>query len=179
MNFWKTIVLILFCFVLVSVSYAQSETPPTPEILKRVLTLEGKWEAKVSMQIGGRSYSFRYFMHYRKTADGNGLYMDESATIPDVGKLIGGNIIGYDPYDKKLHWFSVDNFGTTHDHIGQLVDNDHLRLVHESQREGKIYKEEIDFLWKSPKQLHVKLVGTLDGQIEETLEGTFVRKSQK
>jgi hypothetical protein len=78
-----------------------------------------------------------------------------------------------------LHWFSVDNFGTTHDHIGQLVDKDHLRLAHESRREGRIYKEEIDFLWRSPKQFHVKLVATLDGQIEETLEGTFIRKSQK
>lgn len=48
---------------------------------------------------------------------GSGLYMDESATMSDLGKLDGGNIIGYDPYDKKLHWFSVDNFGTTHDHI--------------------------------------------------------------
>lgn len=118
-------------------------------------------------------------MHYRKTADGNGLYMDEHATIPDVGRLIGGNIIGFDPYEQKLHWFSVDNFGTTHDHIGELIDKDHLRLIHESQREGKTYREEIDFEWKSPKQLHAKLIGTLNGQIEEILEGTLVRKSRK
>jgi hypothetical protein len=79
--------------ILVSVSYAQSETPPTPEILKRVLTLEGKWEAKASMQIGGKSYSFRYFMHYRKTADGNGLYMDESARYQVSASLSEGILL--------------------------------------------------------------------------------------
>jgi hypothetical protein len=174
-----TIVLLIALCIVSKTTYAQTETPPTPEILKRVLSLEGKWEAKGYMQMGGKSYSFRYFMHYRKTADGNGLYMDENATIPGVGKLIGGNIIGFDPFEQKLHWFSVDNLGTTHDHIGELIDKNHLRLIHESQREGKTYREEIDFVWKSPKEVYVKLIGTLDGKTEEVLEGTFVRKSQK
>lgn len=179
MKFLIVILVALFGIISASTSYAQTETPPTPEILKRVLSLEGKWEGKATMQMGGKTYNFQYFMHYRKTADDNGLYMDEHATIPDVGRLIGGNIIGFDPYEQKLHWFSVDNFGTTHDHIGELIDKDHLRLIHESQREGKTYREEIDFEWKSPKQLHAKLIGTLNGQIEEILEGTLVRKSRK
>jgi hypothetical protein len=179
MKFWIIIVIAFCCCVPVSVSRAQSDASTTPDILKRVLTLEGRWEAKASLQMGGKSYSFPSLMHFRRTAAGNGLYMDESATISDLGKLVGGNIIGYDPYDKKLHWFSVDNFGTTHDHIGELVDKDHLRLVHESQREGKLYKEVIDVVWKNAREVHMRLVGTLDGQIEETLEGTFVRKSKK
>lgn len=179
MKFLPVVLLALFGIVLESTLYAQTETPSTPEILKRVLSLEGKWEGKATMQIGGKTYHFQYFMHFRKMADGNGLYMDEHATIPDVGKLFVGNIIGFDPFEQKLHWFSADNFGTTHDHIGKLIDKNHLRLVHESQREGKTYREEIDFVWKSPKEIYAKLIGTLDGQTEEILEGTLVRKSQK
>jgi hypothetical protein len=179
MKFWTGTILMVSCLVLASAACAQSDTPPTPEILKRVLTLEGKWEAKASMQMGGKSYNFEYTMHFRKTADGNGLYMDEKATIPEIGKLVGGNVIGFDPYGQKLHWFSVDNFGTTHGHIGELVDKDHVRLLHESQRDGKPYREVIDFQWKSSKEIYVRLLGTLDGQTEEVLEGTFIRKSQK
>lgn len=153
MRFPTIVILTLFGFFSTANLYSQSDSSPQPEILKRVLSLEGNWEAKASMQMGGKSYSFRYSMRFRKMADGNGLYMDETASIPDVGKLVGGNIIGFDPYEQKLHWFSVDNLGTTHDHIGELVDKDRLRLVHESQREGKAYREEIDFVWKSAKEV--------------------------
>lgn len=179
MKFHTILVLTLFCFLSTPAQNTQSEAPPTPEILKKVLLLEGKWEAKASMRLGETSYAFPYFMHFRRTADGNGLYMDENATIPDVGTLRGANIIGFDPYEQKLHWFSVDNFGTTHDHVGELVEKDHLRLIHESLREGKTFREEIDVVWHTPEEVHVKLIGTLDGHTEEILEGTFTRKSKK
>jgi len=179
MKHHTTVLLTVICLISTSASFAQSEAPAVPKILNRVLSLEGTWEAEATMQMGGNSDSFPYSLRFWKMADGNGLYMDETATIPEVGTLVGGNIIGFDPHEQKLHWFSVDNFGTSHDHVGELLGKDHLRLIHESQREGKVFREEIDLIWKTPKEIHVRLVGTLDGQTEETLEGTFVRKSQK
>ncbi len=148
-----------------------------PEILNKVLTLEGKWEAKAHMQMGDKSYNFKYFMNFRKIADGNGLYMEENAEIPGVMRLDGGNIIGYDPFDGKLHWFSVDNLGTTHDHIAELVEENHIQLIHESEREGKKFRENIDIKWISDKEVFIKLVATLNDNVEYILEGTFIRKS--
>uniref|UniRef100_A0A7C2SP99 DUF1579 domain-containing protein n=1 Tax=Thermoanaerobaculum aquaticum TaxID=1312852 RepID=A0A7C2SP99_9BACT len=157
---------------------AQDETGVTPEILKAALRLEGRWEANALGQLGGKTQSFKYNMHFHKTASGSGLLMYETANIPDIGKLDGTNLIGYDPYDGKLHWFSVDNLGTTHDHTGELLSKDHIRLIHESSREGKSYREQIDIEFLSADRVKMKLVGTLDGNVEETLEGTFVRKGR-
>lgn len=172
-----TTALVLFGLC-VGVANAQEQAPVTPEILKTALRLEGKWEANTSAQIGGKAYAFKYNMHFRKTASGSGLLMYETANIPDIGKLDGSNLIGYDPYDGKLHWFSVDNLGTTHDHTGELLNKDHLRLVHESSREGKPYREQIDVEWISADRVKMKLVTTLGGNVEEVLEGTFVRRSR-
>ncbi len=172
-----TTALVLFGLY-VGVANAQEQAPVTPEILKAVLRLEGKWEANASGQLGGKTHTFKYNMHFRKTASGSGLLIYETANIPDVGKLDGTNLIGYDPYDGKLHWFSVDNLGTTYDHTGELLSKDHIRLIHESSREGKPYREQIDFEFIGANKLKVKLVGTLGGNVEEVLEGTFVRRSR-
>lgn len=97
----------------VGAANAQEQAPVTPEILETALRLEGKWGADASLQVGGKTYAFKYNMDFRKTAGGSGLLMYETANIPGIGKLEGTGVIGYDPYDGKLHWFSVDNLGTT------------------------------------------------------------------
>lgn len=172
-----TIALVLFGLY-AGVANTQEQAPVTPEILKAALRLEGKWEANASLQVGGKTYAFKYSMDFRKTASGSGLFMYEAANIPGIGKLDGANLIGYDPYDGKLHWFSVDNLGTTHDHTGQLLSKDHIRLIHESSREGKPYREQVDFEFISANRVKAKLVATLGGNVEEVLEGTFVRRSR-
>ncbi|MEM0482367.1 MAG: hypothetical protein QXM16_05730, partial [Nitrososphaerota archaeon] len=68
-------------------------------------------------------------------------------------KLNGGNIIGHHPFDGKLHWFSVDNLDTTHVHMAELVDENHIRLMRESEREGKKFRECIDIKWMSYKEV--------------------------
>ena len=147
----------------------------TPEILKTAMKLEGRWQANARLSLGDQNHSFVYTLHFRKTAAGNALSMDEHAEVQGVGELFGSNLIGFDPYESRLHWFSVDNFGTTHDHVGQLVGPGHLRLTHESQREGKPFREQIDFVWRAADEINARLVATLGGQVVETLEGKFIR----
>lgn len=151
--------------------------PPAepPEILKTAMKLEGRWRANATLSLGDQKHSFVYTLHFHKAADGNALTMDEHADVAEVGVLRGANLIGFDPYEGRLHWFSVDNFGTTHDHIGQLVGPAHLRLTHESRREGKPFREEINFVWRAADRIDARLVATLGGDVVETLEGTFVR----
>jgi hypothetical protein len=43
--------------------------------------------------------------------------MNEWADVPDTGKTDGKNLIGYDPVGKRLLWYTVNNMGTTHEHI--------------------------------------------------------------
>jgi hypothetical protein len=154
---------------------ATAEQQQMPDILKQVMKMDGKWQAKASLTMEGKTSSFLYTINFRKVAAGQGLYMEESAEIPGVGKLQGANVIGFDPNEGKLHWFSVDNLGTTHDHIGELVGKEHLRLVHESQREGKKFREVTDFVWLAPEKIQVKLQATVGDEVVEVLEGTFAR----
>jgi hypothetical protein len=159
----------------ISAALAAEDAAAPPEIVMTAMKLEGSWRADATLALGEQTHSFVYTLNFRKTAGGSGLIMDEHAEVKDLGLLRGSNLIGFDPHDGRLHWFSVDNFGTTHDHIGELVGPGHLRLIHQSQREGKPFREEIDFVWRAADRIDARLVATLGGETVETLEGRFKR----
>jgi hypothetical protein len=170
----QKLVLLALGSALLGVLPAQDKMPEQPAALEFLLGLEGKWQATATMKSREKSSTFQYFSDFRRTADGHGLVMDESAELPDMGKMQGTNLIGYAPFDGNIHWFSVDNMGTAHDHVGKMVDKDHFRMVHHSTREGKEYHEDIDVIRKGPKEVSLKVVSTLDGKVQETVEGVFV-----
>jgi hypothetical protein len=170
----KSLILLAFTMVGVWTLHAQDKKPVQPAALEFLLGLEGKWQATATMKTGDKVSTFQYFSDFRRTAEGHGLVMDESAELPDMGKMQGTNLIGYDPFDGNIHWFSVDNMGTAHDHVGKMVDKDHFRMVHNSTRDGKVYREDIDVIRKGPKEVSLKVVSSLDGIVHETVEGIFV-----
>ncbi len=146
-----------------------------PEVLQAVMKLEGRWQADAELVLGGERHRFIYTLDFSKTASGSGLLLDEHAVVQGVGELKGTSVIGFDPYEGRLHWFSVDNFGTAHNHVGELVGPGHVRLVHESRREGKPFREQIDLQWLAADRVEGRLVATLAGDVVETLAGTFTR----
>lgn len=147
-----------------------------PQILEKALSLEGVWEADATLKMGGQTINFKYRFEFKKIVQGQGLYVEEGGDVPGVGVLSGATLVGFDPHGGKLHWFSIDNLGTTHDHIGELVNENHLRLTHQSQKEGKDFSETIDFIWKSPTEITAKLIATVGEETEEELTGTFIKK---
>lgn len=147
-----------------------------PEILKKILSLEGRWVANANMRMGGQEYNFKYTMDFKKVSDGNGLIMEESGDIPPVASLRGTNVIGFDPYTGLLNWFSVDNLGTTHNHTAEKLNGNKLQLLHESQKDKKPFKEVIDVTFLDENSFQVRLIGTLGGETETELFGTFIRK---
>jgi hypothetical protein len=178
MKRFHSLIALLASLVAYASAVSAAEEAEAPEILKVAMKLEGRWQADATLSMGDQKHSFVYFMDFRRTAAGSGLTMEEHGDVAQVGMLRGANLIGFDPYDGRLHWFSVDNFGTTHDHIGQLIGPAHLRLTHESEREGKPFREEIDFVWLAGDRIDAKLVATLNGEVVETLQGRFMRKGR-
>lgn len=146
-----------------------------PEILTTAMKLAGRWQADARLSMGGETYAFVYTLDFRSTAGGAGMTMDEHAAVTGIGELLGTSVIGFDPYEGRLHWFSVDNFGTAHNHVGELVGPGHLRLVHESHRDGKPFREQIDFRWLAADRVDGRLIATLGGEVAFTLEGEFLR----
>ncbi|GBC85320.1 hypothetical protein HRbin11_01769 [bacterium HR11] len=177
-SLWSLVALIGLS-LLTAPTQAWAQGPTVPEALQVILRLEGRWVASATWQTNGRSYMGQSVFHFRKTADGLGLTMDESADVPALGRISGANLIGYDPSDGRLHWFTVDNSGMSHHRVGELVDRDHLRLVHEGYQDGKPYREEFDIRWESPDRFYAKRVSTLDGQVTGVFEGTFLRQGAR
>lgn len=54
--------------------------------------------------------------------------MDESGKNSELGTLRGADLVGYDPHDSTIHWFSIDNLGTAHDDVA--VRDDGRRCLH-------------------------------------------------
>lgn len=162
--------------VVTMTSDAQEMKPEVPMAVQNLMKFVGDWEAKATLSMEGKTYHVEYMVSCKKTSDGNGLYADEWFTNPDLGTLKGANLAGYDPYDKKIKWFSVDNMGTTHEHTGEWKTPDHLFIEHAGMREGKKYVEKIDFHFMGENELHFKLAATLNGVDAEKAEGVFRKK---
>jgi hypothetical protein len=150
-----------------------------PEQLKYILEWAGHWEGPAVLKMAGQELKFTYYGNFKKTAMGSGLEMHEWGEIPGMGKLDGNNLIGFDPHDGKIHWYSVDNVGTTHEHTGSFSDHDHFSMVHKSTRDGKTYIENIEMTRIGKDKMNLKLVATLDGKTEEELIVIFNRKGSK
>ena len=152
---------------------AQEGTLLPTEAARNLSKFAGDWVADATLTIEGKPHKVQYHLSGREIADGNGVYVDEWFTDKELGTLRGGNLIGYDPYDGKIHWFSVDNQGTTHEHVGAWTTPDHLVVEHDGTRDGKPYVEKLDVVVRSGGALEFHLVGTLGGRETERGEGVF------
>jgi hypothetical protein len=156
--------------------YSQQREQQIPAPVQNLMKFIGRWESHATIASGDKTYKVIYWVTCRKTAGGNGIYMDEGFTIPETGNVKGADLAGYDPFDLKIKWFSVDNMGTTHQHVGEWVDSNHLFIEYDAARDGKQFVEKIDFIFKTPDVLDFKLIGTLDGVETEREEGIFYKK---
>ena len=151
----------------------------TENPMKPFTDLAGNWESTDAvLDFAGTIFNVNYFADFEKTSDGSGVIMYEKCNIPGIGKLNGANLIGFDPFDGQYHWFSVDNFGTTHDHMGSFTDETHFYMEHKSIRDGKEFLEKIWFDFIDTNTLKLKLIASTDGVVEQTVTATFKRKGR-
>src|SRR5689334_17718512 len=144
--------------------------------LKMLLQFKGYWETNTAtMLTEGNDYKFAYYADFKTTSDNNGIVMHEWATIPGMGKLDGTNLAGINMYDGKVHWFSVDNMGTTHEHVGEFADSKHFSMMYKGMQEGKEYVETLNMEFTDANTLRLKQIATLDGKEAVLITGTFHR----
>ena len=174
--FLKITIIATIISIIATNSNAQDNKIVVPAPIQNLMKFLGRWDADATFIIEGKTYKVVHSLNGKKTADGNGLSIDESFTHPELGSLKGANLVGFNPYDSKIHWFSVDNMGTTHEHIGEWLTPDHLYIEHNGIRDGKNFVEKIDLTFKGKDQMDLKLVATLDGKEIERAEGIYHRK---
>lgn len=108
-------------------------------------------------------------------AGGYGLTMDEWFEHPDLGKLLGRSLIAYNSHDSKIHWFSVDNNGTAHEHLGVWKAKDHFYMdVTEMTSDGQ-YVEKIELFLKGKDVLEMRYMSTMNGKEKESMSATYRR----
>jgi hypothetical protein len=139
----------------------------------------GKWTASVVMTDDKKqAVTFTAHMNYSAVAEGTGVYGVEAIDDPKLGKMSASYLMGYDPYDKKLHFYAVGSTGICHDHDCSWKSADHLYMEHNSTRDGKAFKEVIDLVFKDKNTIEFSETDFLAGNIVETDKGTFKKAAK-
>ena len=154
---------------------SDSLTAQTP--LENLFRLEGRWEGEATLILDGNTFNFTYYADFKKNDESSGMYMEEWFSHPDLGSLKGYNLIGYNARDEKIHWFSVDNFGTTHDHLGYWKTNDHFYMEATEKHQGKKFEEKIDIVFINENEISLHLVATIGGKLFEDAFVVFHRQT--
>ena len=145
--------------------------------LENLFRLEGSWSGEATLIYDGITFNFIYYAEFKKTDEGSGMLMEEWFSHPDLGSLKGYNLIGYNARDEKIHWFSVDNFGTCHDHPGYWKTNDHFYMEATEKHGGKKYEEKIDIIFKNENEISIKLIASIGGQVFQDLFVSFRKQN--
>ena len=155
---------------------AQGKRPEVPVPVQNLMKFLGDWEANAKLTMNSKTYQVVYSVSCKPTACGNGFYANDWSIRSELGTLEGANLVGYDSYDSKVKWFTVDNMGTTHEHVGEWQTPDHLYIENNGMHDGKKYMEKIDFIFNGKKEMDFKLTSTLDGVESQKAEGVFHKK---
>jgi hypothetical protein len=167
--------LIIFGISLSIAVSAQEKKNEIPEALKNAQVWIGKWSGTMTMTMEGKTYKPKATWTFRSIAGGYGITLEQVQKDPELGTMLSEDMMGYDPFDKKIHVYTVDNMGTCHDHICEWKSPGHFYLEHNSMRSGKPYQEKIDMEMKGKDTFETNYVGLADGKVTDTGKGTFKR----
>jgi hypothetical protein len=154
---------------------AQEKKNEIPEAVKKAQQWIGKWSGTMTMVNEGKTIIPKAEWNFRSVAGGYGILLEETVTDPSFGKWLSCDLMGFDPYDSKIHIYTVDNMGTCHDHLCEWKSPDHFYLEHNSMRDGKPYSEKIDMVMKGSDSFDTDYKGFLDGKMVDSGKGTFKR----
>lgn len=164
---------VIFAYSGISVVLGQ-ELPQAQKNLQRFV---GNWVCKnISLTIGDKTYGGEYSFNCKTAIDGKGIYAEESYENTDLGKMHGLDMAGYDPNLQNIHWYTIDNQGICHDHIGYWTDKDHFYMEYQGIVEGTVYVEKIYFSFLSDNKVEFKLIGENNGVVTQKGFGEFVKK---
>ena len=159
------------------VAQAQAKKVALPDDQALLQKFVGKWSGTTNMTDDKKqSFKIMTHMNFSSVADGNGIYEIEYFDDLKLGKLRASYLCGYDPYEKKIHFYAIDNMGTCHDHDCTWKTPDHFYVEHNSMRDGKAYKESIDLIFKDKNTIEFSETATLNGNIIESDKASFKKE---
>jgi len=176
--------IILAVALLISISglnELRSQTKPMakPEILQKIMSWKGDWEANITSKMGDKVTNFVYHINWSVASDGNAVLGKEWMDVPGMGKMSATHLVGYNMDDNRVHWFTVDNMGGSMDQMTEMTGDNKMRISYSGKRGGKSTQTTADLVLKNNNTVEFNLVAMTDGKTDRTMMGTFMRKSSK
>jgi len=151
-------------------------TQEAPQQLSNMMKFVGKWKSTdVLLTAGDQTFSGTYTFDCSAVNMNTGILAHEKFVSEEMGTMVAENLMGFDPNLKQMHLYTIDNFGTTHDHIGYWVDDKHLFLQYQGVVDGKVYLEQIDIRFKDANTMALNSTAMLNGEIFQKATGTFTK----
>ena len=136
--------------------------PPTPPEVKQLFVFAGAWRGKLETVQPGQPAQTLDFSFDCKTVEAAWAVTCTGVEKGPDGTTTEADVLGYDPNDKLVHFFTVDNAGETHDHKGRWTSADTLALEHTGTLEGKPFSEKLTIVFRG-RELTAEFVGTAGG----------------
>jgi len=156
-------------------SLAQGESPKE---MQRFKTVPGMWSGNLQGTMNGKPVKGSVRHLYRTCSAGWGVEMNETMNLDSTPAYVCVNLFGYDPGDKKMHIYSVSNFGDTHDHVGTWKDDKTLSLEYNGTLKGKPYKEKLEIVFESETSYHFTEKTMEDGKETFNASATMTKTPQ-
>lgn len=168
----KQMISLLAALLVAVVAIAQE----MPEAQKNLAQFEGMWVCKnPDIRMGDQQFKGLYTLDCHLVNDNTGILAHEKFQSDDF-TMLGENLIGFDPYLKLVHLYSIDNTGTAHDHYGFWIDSKNLFVQYQGVVEGKMYVEQIWMSLPDANTLQVKLHGMHNGELVENINAVFTKE---
>jgi hypothetical protein len=170
----KLMILTISLFALNAVARAEAADPGAAQraAIKRFV---GAWHGKGTVKDGGKTYPIDATIECVETSGGAGVRCSDRFTgIPGVAVYEESDLIGYDPGDGLVHFYSVTNAGETHDHKGGISGNV-LSLMHSGPQAGQIFSECLMFTFQNERTIHAEARSFLGAGRGGVLEVTVMR----
>ncbi len=175
----RKLMMTLMAVMAMSGAWAQASAPAMPEAVINLSKFNGIWQANITSNMGDKSYQYDYTVKCMPIAGGNGSYWEESGIHPALGETLTSDLLGYNPADKKLHCYSVDNMGMTRDQVCEWKSPDNLVIVYSGMKDGKRMIDKLDLTFKGDDMLSFTGSSVLDGKTQWSGYGTFHRQADK
>jgi len=134
---------------------------PPPEV-QQLFVFVGAWSGKVEIVQSGQSAQTLDFQFDCKVVEAAWAVTCTGIEKGADGTTTEADVLGYDPNDKLVHFFTVDNAGETHDHKGRWTSADTLALEHTGTLEGKPFSEKLTIVFRG-RELAAEFIGLAGG----------------
>jgi hypothetical protein len=143
---------------------AVSGAPSLPAEVRQLQVFAGAWRGQLQLSEPGKPSQMLKFAFDCRTVEAawavtcTGTESNSEMTITEA------DVIGYEPNEQLVHFFTVDNQGETHDHKGRWTDAQTLALEHTGLLEGKPLSEKLTLVFHGTRELTAEFVGSVDGK---------------